>query len=170
MSAIATLQSGFWMFSTYVSTQIPEPIISPYMLVGGTLISFVFAGMVNFHLSRSVAKLAVLGVSGTKISVTTYSFGGFLRKPLVADVAALVGGPKGASEKERQWTFGIQPTENGSVRYYVVDSKAGVLDEDAVRAICSTPRGGSLLTILAYKRQAGEMRTRWHDWQDRKTT
>jgi hypothetical protein len=168
ISAVAVLQSGFWLSATYITAFGSDPVLSPLITAGGTALSFVFVGMVHAYLSRSVARISVLGVAGTKLAVTAYSFGGSLRAPDVVEVSHLVGGPKKDDEKERHWTFGVQPRADGSTYYYVVDRKQGVLDDEAVRAICSTPRGGSKLMILAYKRQAGEMKNRWNDWEQRK--
>jgi hypothetical protein len=169
ISTVAVVQSGFWISATYLTAFGSAPALSPLVTAGGAVLSFVFVGMVQTYLSRSVAKMSVLGVAGTKISVVTYSFGGLLRAPKVIDVAHLVGGPKRDDEKERHWTFGVQPSVTGSTYYYIIDRKAGVIDTDAVRAICSTPRGGSKLMALAYKRQANEMKNRWHDWEQRKS-
>jgi hypothetical protein len=169
ISTVAVVQSGFWISATYLTAFASAPALSPLLTAGGAALSFVFVGMVHTYLSRSVARMSVLGVAGTKLSVTTYSFGGLLSAPKVIDAAHLIGGPKRDDEKERHWTFGVQSNASGSTYYYIIDRKAGILDIDAVRAICSTPRGGSNLMVLAYKRQANEMKHRWHDWEQRKS-
>jgi hypothetical protein len=143
-----------------------EPIVSPLWMLGGAGLSAMFAGMVSAYLSRSVAVLSVSGAGGTKLLLQTYRFGGALRAPISLRTKQIVGGPKGADGSERHWTFGVKENKDSGTSFYVVDTKKGVLDEDALRSICSSEYGGGALMVLAHKRQAVEMKTRWKHWED----
>lgn len=142
-----------------------EPLILPIWTVGGAGLSVLFVGMVNMYLKRLVASLSVEQGDGSLLRVVTHSFWGALRAPVEIETRYIVGGPKKDAKEERYWTFGVQPESASTVFYYIVDMKYGVLDQEAVSAICSSPRGGSLLLILAHRRQAEEMRARWQEWQ-----
>lgn len=168
VSTLAVGQGVFWLAASYLSGISTEPLLSPLWTFGGAGLSFMFGGMVHLYLSRLVAVISVDESDGTRLGVTTYSFGGYLRTPRIVKTSHIVGGPKRDASDERYWTFGVQPDPNKRAYYYILDKKRGVLDEEAIRAICSTPRGGSLLMILAHKRQANEMRSRWRDWQRKK--
>jgi hypothetical protein len=169
ISGIALLQGGFWVGGAYVTaTAAGEPLVSPLWMAGGAGLSALFAGMVGAYLSRSVAVLSVAGAGATKVHVQTYRFGGLLGAPVALETRHIVGGPKGADERERHWTFGVKEIKDAGATYYVVDRKRGVLDEDALSKICSTAYGGEALMVLAHKRQAVEMKTRWRQWEESK--
>jgi hypothetical protein len=165
MSSVAVAQSGFWVLAAYLSATAAEPLISPIVTLGGAGLSALFAGMVNAYLSRSVARISVQGAGAVKLQVTSYHFGGMLRAPRAIETKFVVGGPKGDDDGERYWTFGVTNASGVGTYYYIVDRKKGVVDASAVRALCSTPPGGSALMILAHKRRAIEMKTRWHNWE-----
>lgn len=169
MSGLAIAQGCFWSGGAYMTTMATmEPIVSPLWMVGGAGLSALFAGMVSAYLSRSVAVLAVSGASGATVHVQTYRFGGALRAPVCLETKRIVGGPKGADADERHWTFGVKESKDSGAHFYIVDRKRGVLDEDALRGICSSEYGGNALMVLAHKRQAVEMKTRWKHWEDSK--
>lgn len=170
MSGLALAQGGFWAGGAWMAAAADGGVVSPAWMAGGTVLSAVFAGMVGAYLSRAVAVLAVGGGRGgaEEVRVTTYRFGGGLREAEVLATREIVGGPKGADDDERHWTFGVRERPGGPTRFYIVDRKNGVLDEEALRCICSADPGGEQLLVLAHKRRAGEMKARWRDWEESK--
>lgn len=166
ISGIAVLQGGFWVSSAiWTAAYVADPVVSQAWMVGGAGLSGMFAMMVNAYLSRSVAALSIHG-SESLLMVETYRFGGMVRKAVEVPTKMIEGGPKGADEDERHWTFGVKASKDGGAFYYIVDRKKGVLDRQVLEAVCGSKFGGEKVMVLLHKRRALQMKERWKDWEE----
>lgn len=166
ISGIAVLQGGFWVSSAiWTAAYVADPVVSQAWMVGGASLSGMFAMMVNAYLSRSVASLSIHG-SESLLMVETYRFGGMVRKAVEVPTKMIEGGPKGADDGERHWTFGVKANKDGGAFYYIVDRKKGVLDRHVLEAVCGSKFGGEKVMVLLHKRRALQMKDRWKDWEE----
>ena len=162
MSGLAGAQASFWAYTAYLTSQAPEPLLSPAWTVGGLGLSVAFAAMVNAYLTRSVAEISIIHGANEQIRVITSAIGGRLSDPVLIDPSKITGGPHKDSAKERYWTFAIKPEGKHSKFHFIVDTSRGVQDKVALAALA---RGGEHFLALSHKRRAAEMKERWSTWQ-----
>lgn len=165
VSALAGTQAGFWAYSAYLSQQVAEPLLGVQWTVAGLGLSAAFAGMIHAYLKRSVTEVALVGRNLTALRVTTHAFGGGTSTPVEISVENIVPGAKKDDPSERYWSFGAKRQNKTSAFYYIIDTKKGVQDPEALGAIA---RGGQHLMVLTHQRRADEMRKRWKNWEENK--
>ncbi len=165
MSGLAGAQASFWAYTAYLTSQAPEPLLTPIWTVGGLGLSVAFAAMVKAYLKRSVAEISIVHGASERVRVITSAVGGRLSDPVLLDPAKITGGPHKDSAKERYWTFAIVPEGKHSKFHYIVDTYRGVEDKAALAALA---RGGEHFLALAHKRRAAEMKKRWSTWEREK--
>lgn len=161
MTLLAAGQAGFWASAAYLSQQAPEPLIASQWTYAGFGLSAAFAALIATYLRRSVAELALIQASGPALRVTPQGLAGLLGSTVVIPAKDLIAGPVGDDPKQRYWTFA---TKGPGLRlYYIVDTRKGVHDQEAVRAVV---KGGEHVLLYSHRRDATIMKQRWQHWKD----
>lgn len=163
MTGFAGTQGFFWGYTAYLSSLVPDPLLSTGWTLAGLGLSTAFAVMVQAYLKRSVAEISILHGSNERVRVVTNAMGGRLSPPVILDPGKITAGPNKDSPKERYWTFAVKQDGYKAIKFhYIVDTARGIKDTEAMASIA---RGGEHFLALAHKRRAKEMRDRWHKWE-----
>lgn len=162
MTGFAGTQGLFWGYTAYLSSLVPDPLLSTGWTVAGLGLSTAFAAMVQTYLKRSVAEISIVHGASDRVRVVTNAMGGRLSEAVLLDPGKISGGPKKDDPKERYWTFAVKNEAATWKFHYIVDTAHGVKDSKALASIAC---GGEHFLALAQKRRAKEMRDRWHKWE-----